>query len=244
MSNPDQDPVKRSGATSRGVREGVGDGVVAAPSADGDRGRLMLDRFMPYRLAALAETVSEALGDIYRERFDLSRQQWRVLATLAETTDLPTKFRKIVVTDDGGRYVLPDLPKAGYNVFVRGYGLVDSPRVNATLGKALNLTAVIAPNDHAAAQYYPAGYWLSMMRVPEAGEFPGTGPQGNGINPNVRHQAQWLRSIKSGGCTACHVKIFKNGRNQAVRIPREFELPGEDALMRKEGGRLIIVEGA
>ncbi|HXY98994.1 MAG TPA: AbrB/MazE/SpoVT family DNA-binding domain-containing protein [Stellaceae bacterium] len=37
-----------------------------------------------------------------------------------------------------------------------------------------------------------------------------------------------------------HVKLFKNGRNQAVRIPREFELPGEDAIMRKEGSRLII----
>lgn len=37
-----------------------------------------------------------------------------------------------------------------------------------------------------------------------------------------------------------HVKLFKNGRNQAVRIPREFELPGEDAVMRKEGERLII----
>jgi antitoxin VapB len=37
-----------------------------------------------------------------------------------------------------------------------------------------------------------------------------------------------------------HVKLFKNGRNQAVRIPREFELPGEDAIMRKEGDRLII----
>lgn len=37
-----------------------------------------------------------------------------------------------------------------------------------------------------------------------------------------------------------HVKLFKNGRNQAVRIPREFELPGEDAVMRKEGQRLII----
>jgi len=36
------------------------------------------------------------------------------------------------------------------------------------------------------------------------------------------------------------VKLFRNGRNQAVRIPREFELPGEDAIMRKEGGRLII----
>jgi antitoxin VapB len=37
-----------------------------------------------------------------------------------------------------------------------------------------------------------------------------------------------------------HVKIFKNGRNQAVRIPREFELPGDDAIMRKDGNKLII----
>ena len=37
-----------------------------------------------------------------------------------------------------------------------------------------------------------------------------------------------------------HVKLFKNGRNQAVRIPREFELPGDEAIMRKEGDRLII----
>lgn len=37
-----------------------------------------------------------------------------------------------------------------------------------------------------------------------------------------------------------HVKLFRNGRNQAVRIPREFELPGEDAIMRKEGERLVI----
>lgn len=37
-----------------------------------------------------------------------------------------------------------------------------------------------------------------------------------------------------------HVRLFRNGRNQAVRIPREFELPGDDAIMRKEGGRLVI----
>ena len=41
-----------------------------------------------------------------------------------------------------------------------------------------------------------------------------------------------------------HVKLFKNGRNQAVRIPREFELPGEDAVIRKEGDRLIIEPAA
>jgi hypothetical protein len=123
---------------------------------------------------------------------------------IAETNDLPTPYAKIVVTDDQGRYLLPDLPKANYSVFVRGYGLVDSQRVSAVPGKALNLTAVIAPNDHAAAQYYPAGYWLSMLRIPEAGEFPGTGPQGNGISPNVKSQSDWMRLIKSGGCTACH----------------------------------------
>src|SRR5262247_1660762 len=43
---------------------------------------------------------------------------------IAETTDLPTKLVKIVVTDDAGRYVVPDLPKANYSVWVRGYGLV------------------------------------------------------------------------------------------------------------------------
>ena len=47
---------------------------------------------------------------------------------IAETTELGTKMAKMVVTDDQGRYVLPDLPKANYNVWVRGYGLVDSRR--------------------------------------------------------------------------------------------------------------------
>src|SRR5439155_18004139 len=50
---------------------------------------------------------------------------------IAETSDLPTKFARIVVTDDQGRYVLPDLPRASYQVFVRGYGLVDSAPVPA-----------------------------------------------------------------------------------------------------------------
>ena len=72
---------------------------------------------------------------------------------IAETTDLPTKFAKIVVTDDRGRYVIPDLPKATYSVWVRGYGLVDSPKVRITPGKAMNLKAVTAPNPRAAAEY-------------------------------------------------------------------------------------------
>jgi hypothetical protein len=137
---------------------------------------------------------------------------------IAETKDLPTPYAKIVVTDAQGRYLLPDLPKASYSIFVRGYGLVDSQRVSATPGKALNLTAVIAPSAHAAAQYYPAGHWLSLLRIPEAGEFPGTGPQGNGISPNMKSQAEWIRAIKSGGCTACHQLGTKGTRE----IPKEL----------------------
>ncbi len=123
---------------------------------------------------------------------------------IAETRDLPTRFAKIVVTDDRGRYVIPDLPAASYSVWVRGYGLVDSPKSTSRPGQPLNLRAVPAPNARAAAEYYPAGYWYSLMQVPAASEFPGTGPEGNGIATTFRHQSQWLRSIKSGGCTACH----------------------------------------
>ncbi|HEY3198710.1 MAG TPA: carboxypeptidase-like regulatory domain-containing protein, partial [Nitrospirales bacterium] len=123
---------------------------------------------------------------------------------IAETTDLPTKLVKIVVTDDQGRYLVPDLPKANYSVWVRGYGLLDSPKVKTTPGKILNLTAVVAPNPRAAAQYYPAGYWFSLLRPPDKSEFPGTGPQGNGISPKMKSQAQWVRNLKSGGCWACH----------------------------------------
>jgi hypothetical protein len=121
---------------------------------------------------------------------------------IAETTDLPTKFVRIVVTDDRGRYVVPDLPKASYSVWVRGYGLVDSPKVQATPGRTLNLTAVAAPSPRAAAEYYPAGYWFSLLRVPDKSEFPGGAA--NGISPKISSQAEWLRNLKSGGCWACH----------------------------------------
>src|SRR5271155_2066970 len=106
-----------------------------------------------------------------------------VIWVIPETANLPTKMVKIVVTDDQGRYVLPDLPKANYTVWVRGYGLIDSPKVMTEPGKIVNLTAVPAPSEAAAAEIYPPVYWLSMAKMPEASEFPGTGNDGNGINP-------------------------------------------------------------
>jgi hypothetical protein len=137
---------------------------------------------------------------------------------IAETSDLPTKFVRIVVTDERGRYLLPDLPKAGYQVWVRGYGLVDSEKQPGTPGRALNLMAVAAPNPQAAAQYYPAGYWFSLLHVPPASEFPGTGPEGNGIPTTLKTQAQFLRGLKSGTCLACH-QLGSRGTRQ---LPAEL----------------------
>src|SRR2546427_2093334 len=108
---------------------------------------------------------------------------------IAETRDLPAKFVRIVVTDDRGRYLLPDLPKASYAVWVRGYGLIDSPKVPGQPGKTLNLTAVAAPTPRAAAEYYPAGYWFSLIHVPDKSEFRAHGADGNEVAPNVSSQA-------------------------------------------------------
>src|SRR5689334_2871374 len=124
---------------------------------------------------------------------------------IAEATDLPTKLVKIVVTDDQGRYLVPDLPKANYNVWVRGYGLVDSEKVNCAPGKTLNLKAVLAPDKKSAVEYYPALYWFSLLQIPPKSDFPGTGPSGNGISTNIKTQGQWIREIvNTDGCTGCH----------------------------------------
>jgi hypothetical protein len=124
---------------------------------------------------------------------------------IAETAELPTKFVKIVVTDDQGRYLVPDLPKANYDVWVRGYGLVDSPKSKATPGMTTNLKAVPAPDKKAAIEYYPALYWFSLLQIPPKSDFPGTGPSGNGISSSIKTQGQWIREIvNTDGCTGCH----------------------------------------
>src|SRR4051812_1060264 len=131
---------------------------------------------------------------------------------IAETADLPTKFARIVVTDDRGRYLVPDLPRANYSVWVRGYGLIDSPKSQSAPGRLINLTAVPAPDAKAAAEYYPAGYWYSLLKVPAASEFPGTGPDGNGINPVFKTQADYVRQLKNNNCLGCHQMGSKGTR--------------------------------
>ena len=115
---------------------------------------------------------------------------------IAETDELPTRFAKIVVTDERGRFVIPDLPKASYQVWVRGYGLVDSKKLKATPGRApLRLKAAIAPNEGSAAQYYPPIYWYSMLSIPGKSEFP---------IGKAASQAEWLDTVKTNGCIGCH----------------------------------------
>ena len=101
---------------------------------------------------------------------------------------------------------------------MRGYGLVDSPKVPAELGKTLNLTAVVAPSLAAAAQYYPAIYWASMINVPDKSRFPGTGANGNGIPVNFKTQDQWLNFVKTNGCGNCH----QIGNYATRNIPEAF----------------------
>ena len=134
---------------------------------------------------------------------------------IAETLDLPTRFIKIVVTDDQGRFVVPDLPKANYDLWVRGYGLVDSAKVKAQPGNLINLTAKVAPSARAAAQYYPAIHWYSMLKLPDEKYF---GPNNtSGMPPQVTLN-DYLRGIKNAGCVGCH----QLGQLSTRTIPKEL----------------------
>jgi hypothetical protein len=123
---------------------------------------------------------------------------------IAETRDLPTNFIKIVVTDEQGRFAVPELPQASYSVWVRGYGLVDSKPVTLKPGAAqttLRVSAASTPQE--AAKVYPGNYWLSLLEPPSKTMFPGTGPTGNGIAAGMLTQNHWINSLKSD-CNFCH----------------------------------------
>src|SRR5687767_5174542 len=118
---------------------------------------------------------------------------------IAETTDLPVRYIKSVVTDDRGRFVVPDLPAASYQVWARGYGLVDSDKQTAKPGQRLAITALVAPSDAHAARYYPAIYWYSMLKIPSADQFGG-----KSSIPARLTQTQWIAAMKNTGCIGCH----------------------------------------
>lgn len=103
---------------------------------------------------------------------------------IAETDSLGTPFRKIVVTDDDGNFVLPQLPNGNYRVWVRGYGLADSVELPAVPGDKIEFTVNNAASAVAAAAIYPASYWLSLLEAPD-------------------HDPDWINSFKLN-CQLCH----------------------------------------
>ena len=155
---------------------------------------------------------------------------------IAETSDLDTRFIRIVVTDDQGRFVIPDLPAAAYSVWVRGYGLVDSQRVAARPGERIALTAVPAADPAVAAETYPAAYWYSMMKLPTPTELeavPG------GLN-------RYLATMKNLGCIGCH----QLGQRSTRTIPAslgEFESSVDAWTQRlragQAGAQMIAIAG-
>ncbi len=113
---------------------------------------------------------------------------------IAETSAFQTRFAKIVVTDGAGRYVIPDLPPATYSLWVRGYGLEDSPKVSAKPGAFVDLQAIAAPDARTAARVYPAAYWYALMRIPAEREVERVPGGRNG----------YLMWMKNMGCIGCH----------------------------------------
>ena len=137
---------------------------------------------------------------------------------IAETGDLPTPFARIVVTDDEGRYVVPDLPEADYEVFVRGYGLLDSERVAGVRGQRLDLAATVAPDGRSAAAVYPPASWLSLLEIPD-GDIP---------------PLQVASTVKS--CLQCH-PLGNEGTRQ---IPEHLAaLPADEAWEQRLGSELF-----
>ena len=112
---------------------------------------------------------------------------------IAETKSLPAPFRKIVVTDDQGRFLVPDLPEGAYELWVRGYGLKDSERVKAACGEMVKLQVANAATPQEAAKIYPASYWTSLIQPPPMSELPA----------KYKSQDEWLATLRNG-CNHCH----------------------------------------
>jgi len=140
--------------------------------------------------AAQPRVAADEIGGRVRSPRGAEAGVW----VIAETHDFQTRFAKIVVTDEAGRYLIPELPRAKYSVWVRGYGLSDSVAVDATPGQHLDLAAVVAPDAAAAAKIYPAAYWYAMMKIPEDAKVAALPGRRNG----------YLMWMKNMGCVGCH----------------------------------------
>ena len=134
---------------------------------------------------------------------------------IAETTDLPTRYIKEVVTDDRGRYLIPDLPKAKYTVWARGYGLVDSPKVETEPGKLVDLKPSVAPDAKTAAQYYPAEL---LVRAAQ-------GAREERISGHRARPAMASRRTsrtRASGCISSRPTVANHATSSAASTPARF----------------------
>ena len=149
---------------------------------------------------------------------------------IAETDDFDTRFSKIVVTDDEGRYLIPDLPDADYEIWVRGYGLADSAKAMAEPGDRLDLTAIEAPDAATAAEVYPAAYWYSMLEVPNQEEVAH-------LDYGLNEYLAWTKNL---GCSSCH----QLGDEYTRTIPdslSEFEDSHTAWIRRTQSGQAAFI---
>ena len=175
--------------------------------------------------SAQSDTVpidADDIGGVVTSADGLEAGVW----VIAETDDFATRFARIVVTDDQGRYLVPDLPEADYQLWVRGYGLADSAKVAAERGSIVDLTAIVAPSEAVAAEIYPAAAWYAMMHLPdesELGHVPG------GLN-------EYLSVMKNQSCVGCH----QLGNLATRTIPDafgEFESSADAWVRRVQSGQ-------
>ena len=152
---------------------------------------------------------------------------------IAETKSLQTPFRKIVVTDDQGRFLVPDLPDAAYELWVRGYGLKDSDRVKGVRGQSVKLSVADAATPQEAAKIYPASYWTAMIKPPDPADLP----------ERFKSQDEWLANLRNG-CNHCHAtgipqtRIYTTAKDwdamflRAQRMHRELDVMGKTLVER------------
>ena len=147
---------------------------------------------------------------------------------IAETKSLQTPFRKIVVTDDQGRYLVPDLPAATYELWVRGYGLKDSAKTPGARGAMVPLKVDNAATPQEAAKIYPASYWMSMIQAPPKSELPA----------RWTSQDEWLAALRNG-CNHCHAtgmpqtRIYTTARDWDAMFQRAARMHGEIEALGK-----------
>ena len=178
--------------------------------------------FLPLVAGAQVEVDSDDIGGVVTSENGPEAGVW----VIAETEDFDTFFAKIVVTDDDGRYVVPDLPEANYELWVRGYGLADSEKVAGERGSVVDLTAIVAPNEAVAAEVYPAAAWYAMMHLPDESELDHV-PGG---------LSQYLGIMKNQTCVGCH----QLGQKATRTIPEslgEFDNSQEAWVRRVQSGQ-------